>query len=185
MTNHDRNRISVASRNGTCVPTRLATLWERFHEGSTGALSVGALPVIGGATVAIWLLEGARLYLVIRALDLPDVGLGISASVFVALAAALLTAMPLTPAGIGFVEAGIAGALAIYGVGGDHGAAVALTDRAISILTVIVIGGVLYLVSRKVRRAHGARPAAIPSEERPRVKGRLEESADADPLHGD
>jgi uncharacterized protein (TIRG00374 family) len=112
------------------------------------------------ATVSIWLLEGARLYFVIRALDLPDVGLGISASVFVALAAALLTAMPLTPAGIGFVEAGIAGALLIYGVQSDSAAAVALTDRGISILTVIILGGLLYLVSDKVRRAHGARAAA-------------------------
>ena len=78
--------------------------------------------------------------------------------------AALLTAMPLTPAGIGFVEAGIAGALLIYGVPQDPAAAVALTDRAISILTVIVIGGILYLVSNKVRRAHGARAVESPGE---------------------
>ena len=142
------------------LPDRLADLWERFHEGSTGALTLRSLPVIGVATVAIWLLEGARLYFVIHALDMPDVGLGISASVFVALAAALLTAMPLTPAGIGFVEAGIAGALLIYGVGSDSAAAVAITDRGISIVTVILLGGLLYLVSDKVRRAHGARTAA-------------------------
>jgi len=143
---------------GRFLPARLASLWERFHEGSTGALTLSALPVIGIATVSIWLLEGARLYFVIRALNLPDVSLGISASIFVALAAALLTAMPLTPAGIGFVEAGIAGALLIYGVGQDSAAAVALTDRGISILTVILLGGLLYLVSDKVRRAHRAPP---------------------------
>jgi glycosyltransferase 2 family protein len=137
------------------LPERFADLWHRFHEGSTGALTRGALPVIGVTTIGIWLLEGARLYLVIRALALPDAGLGISSSVFVALVAALLTAMPLTPAGIGFVEAGIAGALLIYGVPQDPAAAVALTDRGISILTVIVLGGILYLVSDKVRRAHG------------------------------
>jgi uncharacterized protein (TIRG00374 family) len=145
------------------LPQRLADLWQRFHEGSTGALTPVALPVIGIATGSIWLLEGARLYFVIRALDLPDVGLGISASVFVALVAALLTAMPLTPAGIGFVEAGIAGALLIYGVSPESAAAVALTDRGISILSVIVIGGILYLFSGKVRRAHGAGAAAVPS----------------------
>ena len=143
---------------GRFLPARFADLWERFHEGSTGALTLTALPVIGLATVSIWLLEGARLYFVIQALAIPEVGLGISASVFVALAAALLTAMPLTPAGIGFVEAGIAGALLIYGVGEDPAAAVALTDRGISILTVILLGGILYLVSNKVRRAHRAAP---------------------------
>jgi uncharacterized protein (TIRG00374 family) len=142
-------------RLGRFLPERFAELWQRFHEGSTGAVAFSALPVIGATTVAIWLLEGARLYLVIQALALPDVGLGISASVFVALVAALLTAMPLTPAGVGFVEAGIAGALLIYGVQEDPAAAVALTDRGISILTVIVLGGILYFVSDKVRRAHG------------------------------
>jgi uncharacterized protein (TIRG00374 family) len=147
---------------GRFLPARIADLWDRFHEGSTRALTLRTLPVILVATGAIWLLEGARLYFVIRALAIPGVDLGISASVFVALAAALLTAIPLTPAGVGFVEAGIAGALLIYGVNGDHAAAVALTDRGISILTVIVLGGILYLVSDKVRRAHGAR-ATTPS----------------------
>ena len=146
---------------GRFLPARFADLWARFHEGSTGAVTLSALPVIGLATGAIWLLEGARLYFVIQALAIPEVGLGISASVFVALAAALLTAMPLTPAGIGFVEAGIAGALLIYGVGEDPAAAVALTDRGISILTVILLGGILYLVSNKVRRAHSAVPAEV------------------------
>ena len=153
-------------RVGKHLPPRFADLWERFHEGSTGALTLGALPVIGAATVTIWLLEGARLYFVIRALDLPDAGLGISASVFVALVAALLTAMPLTPAGIGFVEAGIAGVLLIYGVPENAAAAVALTDRGISILTVIVLGGLLYRVSGKVRTAHSGRAAQATSDER-------------------
>jgi hypothetical protein len=137
------------------LPEQAGALWSRFHEGSTGALSARSLPVILSLTAVIWLLEGARLYFVIRALALPDVGLGISASVFVALAAALLTAVPLTPAGVGFVEAGITAALVIYGVAGDSAAAVALTDRGISILTVIVLGGLLYAFSDKVRRAHG------------------------------
>jgi uncharacterized protein (TIRG00374 family) len=114
----------------------------------------------------IWLLEGARLYFVIRALAMPEVGLGISASVFVALAAALLTAIPLTPAGFGFVEAGIIGVLFLYGVSEEPAAAVALVDRGLTIITVIVFGGILYAVSRKVRRAHGATPPQ-PTEHAP------------------
>ena len=112
--------------------------------------------------MAIWLLEGARLYFVIRALDLPEVGLGISASVFVALAAALLTAIPLTPAGFGFVEAGIIGVLAIYGVTREPAAAVALVDRGVTIGTVIILGGILYASSQKVRRAHRTTPEPTP-----------------------
>jgi uncharacterized protein (TIRG00374 family) len=138
------------------LPARMADLYERFHEGSTGALTPRSIPIIVVVTGAIWLLEGLRVYFVIHALNLPDAHLGISASVFVALAAALLTAIPLTPAGVGFVEAGIVGALLIYGVPHDAAVAVALTDRTISILTVIVLGGILYAFSGMVRRAHGA-----------------------------
>jgi glycosyltransferase 2 family protein len=136
-------------------------LWDRFHEGSTGALGARSIPVILALTAGIWLLEGARLYFVIRALALPEVGLGISSSIFVALAAALLTAIPLTPAGFGFVEAGIIGVLFLYGVTQEPATAVALVDRGLTVVTVIIFGGILYAVSQKVRRAHGSgRPAA-------------------------
>jgi len=140
------------------LPERAQELYQRFHEGSTGALTARSIPVILALTGIIWLLEGARVYFVIHALNLPAVShLGISASVFVALAAALLTAIPLTPAGIGFVEAGIVGALVIYGVAHEPATAVALVDRAISIVTVIILGGIAYAFSGMVRRAHGAR----------------------------
>lgn len=147
-------------RLGRFLPARAADLYERFHEGSTGALTARSLPQIVALTVVIWLLEGLRLFFVIRALDLPGAELGISASLFVALAASLLTAIPLTPAGVGFVEAGIVGALSIYGVVAEPAVAVALTDRAISIVTVIILGGIAYAFSAKVRRAHGAGAAA-------------------------
>src|SRR5687767_2369428 len=151
------------ARIGRWLPARIGELWDRFHQGSTGALTVRSVPVILALTVAIWVLEGARLYFVIRALGLPEVGLGISASVFVALAAALLTAIPLTPAGFGFVEAGIIGVLSIYGVTREPAAAVALVDRGLTIVTVIVLGGILYAFSTKVRRAHGGgQPATTP-----------------------
>ena len=144
---------------GRWLPERIGGLWERFHEGSIGALSVRSVPVILVLTGVIWLLEGARLYFVIRALGLPEVGLGISSSIFVALAAALLTAIPLTPAGFGFVEAGIIGVLFLYGVPEEPAAAVALVDRGLSIVTVVILGAILYAVSSKVRRAHRVRPA--------------------------
>ena len=143
------------------LPARVGELWGRFQEGSTGVLTARSVPTILGLTVVIWLLEGARLYFVIRALALPEVGLGISASLFVALAAALLTAVPFTPAGVGIVEVGIIGVLGLYGVTEEPAAAVALVDRGLTIVTVIILGGILYTVSRKVRRAHGSSPAPM------------------------
>ena len=145
------------------LPARVAELWERFHEGSTRALKPGLLLQVGVITSAVWLLEGVRVYFVLRSLDfaameLPALNLGISSSIFVALAASLLTVVPLTPAGIGFVQAGIVGVLTLYGVSTEAGTAVAVTDFLLSTLSVIVIGGVVYGFSGMVRRAHGVSP---------------------------
>jgi uncharacterized protein (TIRG00374 family) len=147
------------------LPGRAAGFYSRFREGSTRALTPRAVSVLGSVTILIWLAEGLRVFFVIKALDLPDVQLGISAAVFVALVAALLTAIPLTPAGIGFVEAGIVGALSLYGVPPESAVAVALTDRAISILSVVVLGGLDYLRSPLVRRAHRAGLGNPPTHE--------------------
>jgi uncharacterized protein (TIRG00374 family) len=147
------------------LPERAQELYERFHEGSTGALTPRVLLPVTAITVAVWLLEGARVFFVIQALNITGLQLGISSSIFVALAASLLTVVPLTPAGIGFVQAGIVGVLRLYGVSVEAGTAVALTDFVLSTLSVIVIGGVLYALSPMVRRAHGAGvPKGSPAE---------------------
>ncbi|MGZ8563139.1 MAG: lysylphosphatidylglycerol synthase transmembrane domain-containing protein, partial [Candidatus Limnocylindria bacterium] len=137
------------------LPERAQELYERFHEGSTGALTPRVLLPVGAITGAVWLLEGARVFFVIHALNLSGMQLGISSSIFVALAASLLTVVPLTPAGMGFVQAGIVGVLTLYGVSVEAGTAVALTDFVLATLSVVVIGGVLYALSPMVRRAHG------------------------------
>ncbi len=68
------------------LPERVADLYERFHEGSTGAMRPWVLLQLGAITAAVWLLEGARVLFVIQALNLPAVHeLGITAAIFVAL----------------------------------------------------------------------------------------------------
>jgi uncharacterized protein (TIRG00374 family) len=148
------------------LPARIADLWERFHEGSTGAMRPMLLLQVAFITAVVWSLEGVRVYFVIRSLDLPSMdvpalNLGISSSIFVALAASLLTVIPLTPAGMGFVQAGIVGILSLYRVSTEAATAVAITDFLVSTLSVIVFGGILYAFSGMVRRAHGA-PSAPP-----------------------
>jgi uncharacterized protein (TIRG00374 family) len=86
------------------------------------------------------------------ALGFPGVELGISGAVFVALIGSLLTAVPLSPAGLGIVEAGIVGVLTlVYGVSLPEATAIALLDRVISVFSVIVFGSVLYVLSPKPR----------------------------------
>ena len=137
------------------LPAKVAGAFRLFREGSTRPLTAGSLPVIGLVTAMVWVAEGARLYFVLQALGPPGSDLGIDAAIFVALAGSLLTAIPLTPAGIGFVEAGMVGALALFGVPLEQAAAVAVADRAITIVSVILLGGIAYALSPKVRRAHG------------------------------
>lgn len=134
------------------LPGRAAKLWERFRHGSSAAMSPRSVAAIGLTTAAIWSMEGLRLYLVVRALDLPEIGIGFMAAVFVAQISALFSIIPLTPAGTGFVEAGLIYALRLYGVPTGAGTAAAIADRSITLLSVLVFGSLLYVTSRKVRR---------------------------------
>jgi hypothetical protein len=139
------------------VPHRLLEYYDRFEEGVFGALGARRIPRLVVLTGLIWATEAARLWFVISALDFgADLHLGISGTFFVALSASLLTAVPFTPAGLGIVEAGIVGILTvIYHVPATEAAAIALVDRSISVLSIIVFGGLLYLVSPKVRGRGG------------------------------
>jgi uncharacterized protein (TIRG00374 family) len=142
------------------LPHRIIDLYDRFEEGVFASIGLRALPRLVVITGFIWATEAMRLYLVIQALGLPDVHLGISGAFFVALCTSLLTAVPLTPAGIGFVETGAVGILTfIYGVPQTDALAITLVDRTISVLSIIVLGSIAYAVSPK-RRGLGVTAAA-------------------------
>jgi uncharacterized protein (TIRG00374 family) len=134
------------------LPGRILEFYDRFEEGVFASIGIRALPRLVIITGLIWATEALRLYLVVQALGLPGVHLGISGAFFIALAASLLTAVPLTPAGIGFVEGGVVGLLTIvYGVAQTDALAITLVDRAISVLTIIVLGSIAYAISGKRR----------------------------------
>lgn len=136
------------------VPPRIVEFYDRFEEGVFSSVGLRALPPLVVLTGLIWATEAMRLYLVVEALGLPDVHLGISGAFFIALSASLLTAVPLTPAGIGFVEGGVVGLLTIvYGVPQTEALAITLVDRAISVLSIIVFGAIAYAISPKRRGA--------------------------------
>ena len=142
------------------LPGRLLEFYDRFEEGVFGAVELGALPVFGGVTVAIWATEALRLFIVVQALSFPEVQLGLSGAVFVALIGSLLTAVPLSPAGLGFVEAGVVGVLTVaYGVPLPEATAIALLDRVISVFSIIVLGSIAYAISAKPRGAGVIVPA--------------------------
>jgi uncharacterized protein (TIRG00374 family) len=144
-------RIITAMR---FLPHAVLELYDRFEQGVFGAIGLRQLPILALLTGLIWMTEGFRLYFVIQALGFPDVSMGLSGAVFVALIGSLLTAVPLSPAGLGIVEAGVVGVLTVaYGVPLPEATAIALLDRVISVFSVIVFGSIAYALSKKPRGA--------------------------------
>jgi uncharacterized protein (TIRG00374 family) len=149
------------------LPHRVLELYDRFEEGVFGALGLKQLPTLIILTGLIWATEAMRLFLVVEAMGFADVHLGISGAFFVALTASLLTAIPLTPAGIGFVEGAVVGLLTfVYGISQTEALAIVLVDRAISVLSVIIFGSIAYAVSAK-RRGEGLDPHPPPVQPEP------------------
>jgi uncharacterized protein (TIRG00374 family) len=143
-------------------PPRLLEFYDRFEQGVFGAIALRQMPFLGGLTGSIWMTEALRLFFVIQAFGFSDVRVGVSGAVFVALIGSLLTAVPLSPAGLGIVEAGIVGVLTVaYGVPLAEATAIALLDRVISVFSIIVLGSIGYLVSSKPR---GLRAVVQPGE---------------------
>ncbi len=134
-------------------PREVRRIGRLFREGVLH--SFRALPFAGPLTLIIWGAEAMRLMFVLWALgiDLPASGI-----VFVAVATSLLTTVPLTPAGFGFVEIAMVYVLTEgFGLSNSNAVAVAVLDRAVSVFSVIVIGGIVYLRSRDDFRASARR----------------------------
>ena len=151
------------------LPPTVLELYERFEEGVFGAVGLRHLPVLAIVTGLIWLTEGLRLYIVVLAFAFPDVELGLSGAIFVALIGSLLTAIPLSPAGLGFAQAGVIGVLTVaYGVPLPEATAITILDWVISVLSIIVFGAVTYVVSPMPRgMGHIEQPTAATSAATP------------------
>jgi uncharacterized protein (TIRG00374 family) len=145
------------------LPDRVLEFYDRFEEGVFSAVGLRALPRLIVITGFIWATEAMRLFFVVEALGFPDVHLGISGAFFVALTGSLLTAVPLTPAGIGVVETGVVAVLTIvYNIGQAEALAITLVDRAISVLSIIVLGSIAYSISPKRRGSGIDEPSPTP-----------------------
>ncbi|MGQ9630792.1 MAG: flippase-like domain-containing protein [bacterium] len=130
------------------IPRRMRPLYANFEEGVLGSLQSRGLPLLVSLTAAVWVLESGRAYLIMRSLSLP---IGFFDAIFVSLAAATLTTLPITPAGLGAVEAAIVGILLLFGFRGEVGASVAVLDRLISYWSILIFGLIAYLLSRKTK----------------------------------
>ena len=122
------------------LPKRLHAHYARLEHGIVG--SFRRLPLLVAYSVFGWLIEGATLYITAAAVGAP---VSVAGALVVALTAALLTTVPITPAGLGFTETGMV--LMLQGLGLDTytASAITLLFRIINYWSIVVFGFALYV----------------------------------------
>ena len=149
----------VGARLARFLPRRLESAYGRFHHGTMGSLK--QLPLIFALGLAAWLMEVGALYFVIQALSIE---VGMPLVIIVSLGHSILSTVP-TPGGVGAVEPGVTGLLMLSLVREDA-VSIALVDRSITYLSVILFGGLAFLLwhaaraRRRSGQALGARHAS-------------------------
>jgi glycosyltransferase 2 family protein len=140
------------------VPRRLHRVYGQFEQSALRSFHPRVLPRLVALTGGVWLLEGFRLYFVIQALEVEGLHLALPVIIFVALASSLLTAIPLTPAGLGVVEGAVTAVLVLFlpsatalQAESSHNLALAVTflDRAINFWSIVVFGLLVYIFSKR------------------------------------
>ena len=136
------------------LPTWMGVRYERFHQGTMGSFQRLPMATVWG--MLGWAAEIARMYLVVQALGF-DISFALI--VFLTLANSLLSLVP-TPGGVGAVESGVGGlAVRLSSLTASAAAALVLIDRAITYVSVIVLGTLLFLVRHAVRSPQRGGPS--------------------------
>jgi uncharacterized protein (TIRG00374 family) len=138
--------MTVSHRIEARLPERIQPYYNRLSDGIVSSFSRQGFFKVAGLTTIIWALEGARVYAGAHALG---IDLSLTQSIFIALLASLLTTFPFTPAGMGVVEGGTVFALRLFDVTAASATAAALLDRTVASYSVVVIGGLLYLFTKR------------------------------------
>ena len=142
------------------LPQRLQDAYLHFHEGTMGSfrqvLLVSALGLLG------WFCEVGRLYFVSQAIGV-DMSAGLV--IFATMANAILTLVPITPGGLGIVEAGLVGLLKRLSLTESQALPIVILDRSISFLSIIITGGALFVAREVMRRRKPAKSSALAKEE--------------------
>jgi len=128
------------------MPAKPAEKLDRFHKGLFRYPT--RIPIILGMTILIWLCEAIRLYFVFLALG---ANAGFVLALFVSQASLVIMSVPLSPAGLGFVELLMLKVLSLSGLSSELAGALTISDRLISYWSVMAFGGLCYLFSTRIR----------------------------------
>lgn len=129
------------------IPARFRGHYNHFQEGTLG--SFRHVPTLSVLTVGVWACESLRFFFVALAFNL--IGGSplhiIAAALFIALGEALLTVVPFTGGGLGLVEGGMLAMIAFFSSNSSLAAAAILTDRTISLFSILVIGFIVFMIA--------------------------------------
>src|SRR5215213_8852167 len=129
------------------LPKRLHAHYSRLEHGTID--SFRRLPLLVAYSALGWVLEGTALYLTMAAVGAP---VPVAGALVVALAASLLTAVPITPSGLGLTEAGMVVMLQWMGLDASTATAVTFLFRVINYWSIVVFGFVFYVFGRSTNR---------------------------------
>lgn len=152
-----RNRLRPKAVPLKGLPSRL------LRERDAILLTLGRRwPRALGATIGRWALDYATLLAALAAIGShPRPSLALLAFC----AAQLLAQMPVTPGGLGFVEAGLTGMLTLAGVGAGNAALATFTYRLVSYWLPLPAGLIAYIIHR--RRYGSSAPGTPPPSAEP------------------
>jgi uncharacterized membrane protein YbhN (UPF0104 family) len=128
------------------LPGRVGDVYVRFS--SALVLSFGRFRPLLALSALAWVAEGGSFWLIGRSLgiDLP-----LPLVVFFSLLQAFLTAIPLTPGGVGFAEIILSTALVARSYADSAALAMTAVYRSISWLSLVLGGAVVYVTSEKTK----------------------------------
>ena len=113
------------------------------------------MPTIFAYSLIAWLCEYVRLYLVLMALDL---SITLPLILIVSLSHAILSIIP-TPGGVGAVEPGVA-SLLLLELAQSEALSVALIDRTITYLSILIFGSINLIVWKFIQYQTGQQKKA-------------------------
>lgn len=144
---------------GRMVPARFRDHYNHFQEGTLGSFK--RVPALTGLTVAVWLCEALRFFFIALALNLfsGDISHIFVAALFLALGESLLTIVPFTAGGVGLVEGGMLAMIALFRPNAlSLGAAAIVLDRSISLLSILIIGFIVFMIAFGRQTARQRKP---------------------------
>jgi uncharacterized protein (TIRG00374 family) len=135
-----RSQTFVESRD--LVRSHLATRW----------------PGVVMASLGRWGFEYLALVMAVRGVGHDELG---STLLLAFVAASLLTRVPFTPGGLGFVEAGLTGTLALAGLSAGDAVLATLAFRLVSYWFPIPLGALAYAAHRRILQRRGVRTESL------------------------